>query len=87
MTRVETFKPDSRGRITLGKLAQGVSSFHAVIDEKKGQITLEPFVEIPKAEEWLYKNKKALKSVLKGIKEAGEGKLSDLGDFKQYLDE
>ena len=33
---------------------------------------------IPSAERWLYKNKAALKSVHKGLKEAAEGKISKL---------
>jgi hypothetical protein len=33
---------------------------------------------IPPSERWLYKNKEALKSVHKGLKEASEGKISRL---------
>jgi hypothetical protein len=33
---------------------------------------------IPSAERWLYRNKEALKSVHKGLKEAAEGKISKL---------
>lgn len=39
-------RPDSKGRITLGKLAEGVSSYRAR-RQKDGKILLEPFVEIP----------------------------------------
>jgi len=40
------FRPDSKGRITLGKLAEGVSSYRAR-RQKDGRIVLEPFVEVP----------------------------------------
>ncbi len=41
-----TLKPDSKGRITLGKLLNGVSSVHAYVDEEN-RIILIPFKEIP----------------------------------------
>ena len=44
----------------------------------KGDILLKPVVEIPADEIWLYKDKKVLEEVLEGIKEAEQGKISDL---------
>ncbi|EER21632.1 hypothetical protein REISMN_02990 [Rickettsia tamurae subsp. buchneri] len=35
MTQACILKPDTKGRIKLGKLAKGVSSFHVVVDSKK----------------------------------------------------
>jgi len=40
-----------------------------------GQILLSPETAIPLHEVWLYKNKKALASVLRGLQDAKEGKL------------
>ncbi len=40
-------RPDAKGRITLGKLAEGVSSFRIYRDEREW-IILEPYCEIPK---------------------------------------
>ena len=77
-------RPDSKGRITLGKLADGVSSYRAC-KQADGKIILEPFVEIPAEERWLWKNKEALKSVMKGIEDAKKGRLVSLGSFKKYL--
>lgn len=42
--------PDERGRITLGELAKGVSSF--AVTEEGGVITLRPMVEIPRSALW-----------------------------------
>lgn len=77
-------RPDSKGRITLGKLADGVSSYR-VRRQADGKIVLEPFVEIPAEERWLWENKEALESVKKGIEDARAGRLISLGSFKKYL--
>ena len=45
-------------------------------------------VSIPAHEAWLYKNKKALDSVRKGLEEARQGKLSKAPeDFSKYIDD
>jgi hypothetical protein len=76
-------RPDSKGRITLGKLAEGVSSYR-VRKQKDGKIVLEPFVEIPAEERWLWENKEALKAVKQGIADAKAGRLVSLGSFAKY---
>ena len=57
---------DSRKRISLTKLlpAGAISSVKAYVEEDK--IILEPMVEIPAREAWLYQNKSALKKVRTG---------------------
>ncbi len=70
-------RPDSKGRITLGKLAEGVSSYRAR-REKDGRIILEPFVEIPADEQWLQKNQEAMASVRRGIADARAGRVSKM---------
>jgi hypothetical protein len=52
-----------------------------------GQVLLSPEVSVPVHEAWLYRNPKALKSVLKGLQESGEGKLVDLGSFEKYAND
>ena len=52
-----------------------------------GQVLLSPEVSVPMHELWLYRNPKALRSVLKGLQESREGKLIDLGSFERYADE
>lgn len=80
-------KPDEKGRITLGrKHVEGVSSF-LVTEGTHGKIILEPLVEIPAREKWLFENKKALASVERGIQQAGKGKVKSLGSFSKYAKE
>jgi hypothetical protein len=79
--------PDAKGRITLGKLAKGISSFHA-IQQQDGKIILEPYIEIPLREQWLFNNKEALAGVLRGLKDPEEGKTTHyLGSFAKYADD
>lgn len=81
-----TVRPDSKGRIALGAFAKGVSSFR-VHKEESGRVVLEPFVEIPERERWLYKNPEALAMVEQGLRESAEGKTVRMGSFTQYLDD
>ena len=76
--------PDVKGRITLGAIAKGISSYRMTKDEH-GRIVLEPFVEIPERERWLYDNPEALASVKRGIADSEAGRLHSLGDFSQYV--
>ena len=82
----KTVRPDSKGRITLGNLASGASSFKAYRD-RKGRIILEPQIEVPAAEAWLWKNPVALKAVRQGLEDSAGGKLVERGSFAKYADE
>ena len=82
----KTVRPDSKGRITLGSLAAGASSFKAYKDTK-GRIILEPQVEVPAAEAWLWTNTAAMKSVQQGLKDSAEGKPVDRGSFASHVKE
>jgi hypothetical protein len=82
----KTVRPDTKGRITLGALAEGVSSY-TITETKDHKLILEPHVEIPAHEKWLFDNKTALKKVERGIKDSAEGRLSDRGSFSRYLDD
>jgi hypothetical protein len=76
-------RPDAKGRITLGSLANGISSFAVV--QKDEKIILIPFAEIPAKEKWLFDNKKALQQVKQGLQESKEGKVKSLGNFKKHF--
>ena len=79
---VARVRPDSKGRITLGKLAEGVSSYRVTI-ASHGKIILEPFAEIPARERWLFENPEALRRVRKGLKEAERGQTVSLQSFSR----
>ena len=76
-------RPDSKGRICLGKLAKGVSSFRVTVDEQQ-RIVLEPYAEIPVREKWLLENSEALASVKRGLEDAAAGPVSSRGSFAEY---
>lgn len=46
-----------------------------------GKIVLEPVIQVPEKDHWIYKDPKALAALMKGIKDAEEGRLYDLGSF------
>jgi hypothetical protein len=52
-------RPDSKGKLNIGELAQGVSSYRVVIGEH-GVLTLYPYAEIPFSEKWIFENKELL---------------------------
>ncbi len=79
-------RPDAKGRITLGRLADGVSGF-ALTETKDHKIILEPYTEIPAREKWLFDNKTALKKIEQGLKDAAAGRLSGKGGFAQFIDD
>jgi hypothetical protein len=83
---LKVVRPDAKGRIVLGVLAKGVSSF-SVTQDKDHRIILEPNVEIPAREKWLFENKSALQSVKQGIKDAVGGRVSSRGSFAKYAKE
>lgn len=77
-------RPDSKGRITLGTLTKEYSGY-TLKESADGTILLEPLVELPAREAWLFKNKETLASVEKGLKESAEGKTKSLGSFANHL--
>jgi len=84
MSRTAEFKyiarvrPDSKGRVTLGRLGKDVSSFRVAVDPE-GRVLLEPFVEIPAREQWLYESPEAYASVRRGLSQAAKGEMTPLG--------
>lgn len=83
---LKILRPDSKGRITLGNLAEGISGFSVSCD-KDHKIILEPYVEIPAREKWLFKNEKALRQVKEGLKSSAKGNLKDKGSFAEFIDD
>lgn len=78
--------PDTKGRITLGHLAHGVSSF-VVTQDKNNRIILEPRVEIPAKEKWLFDKKTALTQVKQGLEDSAAGRVKSRGSFAKFRDD
>jgi hypothetical protein len=86
MAKAFTIRPDSKGRIALGRLARGVSSFQATLDAD-GRIILEPYAEIPAREKWLFENPSALIAVREGLEQSAQGKVRTRGSFAKFANE
>ncbi len=84
--KVKTVRPDSKGRILLGKRAKDFSGY-TLKESADGSTLLEPLIEVHAKEGWLFKNKKAMSSVQRGLKQSAAGKTKSLGSFTKYLDE
>ena len=61
-------RPDAKGRINLGDLAQGVSSYR-VHKADNGTLTLTPYAEIPYSEKWIFENEEILEKVKQHFKQ------------------
>lgn len=82
---------DESQRISLTRLLSKeerklFSSFKAH-KEEDGRIILEPLIEIPAKEHWIYKNPVALASLLQGLEDAKAGRIKDRGSFAKYAKE
>ena len=65
---------DDQNRITLGDLLNGHKRVR-LYKNIRGEVLLQPTVEIPTSELWLFQNKEALEAVQLGLKDASEGKI------------
>jgi len=74
---VDTKTIDDRTRVTLGDLFKGYKRVR-VYKNNRGEVLLQPVTEIPASEVWLFQNKKALDSVMNGLEDAFEGRISEL---------
>lgn len=83
---LKVLRPDTKGRVALGELARGVSSFRVSVDERR-RIVLEPYAEIPATEKWLFDNSHTLASVKRGLADSAAGKVRERGSFATYADE
>lgn len=81
----EFIKTDKKKRLTLG-LADSLGAFNVYLN-KFGQFILDPVQTVPASEAWLYKNKKALAAVKKGLKASAAGKVSFVGSFESFIEE
>lgn len=85
-TQEKYLKPDSKGRIQLGRRAKNIVRYQ-IIEESDGRIVLLPEIAIPANEVWLYKNKEALEAVKEGLEQSASGKAKKRGSFAKYTEE
>jgi len=87
---------DDRKRITLTKAIEVLrerfkeepAKIHfSIYLNKAGQILLSPETSIPLDEVWIFRNSKALESVLRGIAQAKQGKVQELESFAKHADD
>ncbi|MEW6187104.1 MAG: hypothetical protein AB1585_15330 [Thermodesulfobacteriota bacterium] len=74
---------DSKNRITLTKLIPEANISAVKAYTRDHRIILEPLVEIPAQEVWLFNNKTALKKVQKGLSQKGTIKRES---FSKYVE-
>ncbi|MCK4421175.1 hypothetical protein KAW48_05195 [candidate division WOR-3 bacterium] len=86
---VDIKKVDKRGRITISKslekLPDEVEEFEIYV--KNGEIILKPLIRIPAREAWLFKDKSALNSLLKGLADMKRGELTEIDKLDKFLKE
>lgn len=80
---------DSRNRVCLTPfIPEGLDITSYKAYQEGDKIILEPMTEIPAREAWLYLNPKALASVLEGLRQAEEGRVSELEiNFSKFLED
>jgi len=78
----EGLQPDSCGRISLGTEVKAKT--YRVLTNDLGQILLDPVMEIPEREAWLFNNSEALAALKQGLQESAEGLGVSLGSFAEY---
>lgn len=60
-------RPDAKGRISLGEIANNVSSYRVTVEDS-GKVTLEPYAEIPLSEKWIFEDKDLLEKIINQVK-------------------
>lgn len=80
----DTARTDDRGRLTLGTVAKAKN--YRILINDDGQILLDPVVNIPEREHWIWQNSVARAALELGIQQASSSELHDLGSFGKYAD-
>ncbi len=89
--QINKIQMDDKCRVCLGNFLSKeerelLSSFR-VYRQDDGKIIVDPLVEIPGREHWIYKNPVALASLMRGIEDAKTGRIKDRGSFAKYAKE
>lgn len=78
---------DDRARIAFGKTGVRKDDRYAIAVNDDGAILLTPLATIPRRELLVWENAELRASLARGLGDSAAGRVSDLGDFTQYLDE
>ena len=68
---------DERKRLCVGDFLKDFRRVR-MYQNAQGEILISPLLEIPASEAWLFRNKKALESVQKGLEDTAAGRISKL---------
>jgi hypothetical protein len=68
---------DERNRLTVGEILKGCKRIR-LYRNNSGEILLQPIVEIPASELWLFQNPEAINEVREGLRDASQGNVSRL---------
>ena len=74
-TEIGTRTIDERNRLTVGEILKGAKRIRLYRNDS-GEVLLQPIVEIPASELWLFQNPEAISDVREGLREASQGKVS-----------
>ncbi len=74
---LRTRASEKRKRVSAGELLGGYKRVR-LYRNNRGEILIQPLVEIPASELWLFQNRDTLESIQKGLADAMEGKISKL---------
>jgi hypothetical protein len=68
---------DERNRLTVGEILKG-SKRVRLYQNDSGEVLLQPIAEIPASELWLFQNPEAINEIREGLRDASQGKVSQL---------
>lgn len=84
----KALKPDNKHRVNIGKaLPNKEEMLFDIYVNDLGQVMLDPVKLVSAHEDWLFKNKKAMESIKKGLNDSSKGKTKHLGSFSKYIEE
>lgn len=72
----DSIKPDAKKRIVLQSVQIQEGVRYHIYRNSCGQIILDPQISIPVSEVWLFNNPKALSSVMRGLSDAAQDRVS-----------
>lgn len=83
----KALKPDNKQRVNIGKATSNEEDvlFDIYVNDL-GQVMLDPVKLVPAHEAWVFKNKKAMESIKKGLNDSSKKKTKYLGSFSKYIE-